>query len=470
MSGRLRSYSCATILLCAAFTAHAAGPAKPLPVPTRTVTLDQLKNWELPKTEVVKFDGKLPINNSAGKPVKGRAGNGVIYYLNIFAGQRALKTGQKWRIDTRYPDSHVGSYTFMIEKMGDGMGVRSFVAQQGRYQKHEFVVLDANSNGRFDDAGKDLLIFKNKKSFKVGDQVVLGEDKLNAKIPASGKTVTFGMAMSYATALTGGDGDADAALAAWNQIRAALNVLPVRRDAKIESWGYKHIEYMKAVGRLVHPEDKKHPKYTPEGHKAGMQSDLSAGQASAKASLLGLMNTFFHRIALIRPHVEVVGISYDPASKFAVVNYGSGPKRKGAKWPGPLPYPPDGATGVPPGWSGHEGPSPIPVSPPAGGVSQTVTLTFPPGQRPKGSKVTVTESGGGKVDGWVSTPEKPAAKMFRDNMNTICFIGKAPFKSNTTYQARVEATVSGKPFVKEWRFTTGEGRRRGWGGGKKRRR
>jgi uncharacterized protein YkwD len=439
-------------------------------LPTRTVTFDRLKGWNVPKTDLIKFDGKLPIKNSAGKPVKGRAGDGVIYYLNIFAGQRALKAGQKWRIDTRYPDSHVGSYTFLIEKMDDGMGVRSYVGQQGRFQKHEFVLIDVNSNGRFDDAGKDLLLFKNKKTFKVGDQVVLGTDKLSVKIPASGRTVTFGKAMSYAEALTGGDGDADAALAAWNQIRASLHVPPVRRDPKIESWGYKHIEYMKAVGKLVHPENKKHPKYTPEGHKAGMQSDLSAGQRSAKASVLSLMNTFFHRVALIRPEVEVVGISYDPASKFAVVNYGSGPKRKGAKWPGPLAYPPDGATGVPPGWSGREGPSPIPSAPPSGGVSQTVTLTFPRTQRPKGAKVTVTESGGGTVNGWVSTPEKPAARMFRDNMNTVCFIGKAPFKSNTTYRVKVEATVRGKPFVKEWQFTTGQGRRRGRGGGRRRRR
>ncbi len=453
-------------------------------VGTSTVTLDQLKGWTLPETETLPFTGKLPIKGSSGSDIKGRMGDGVIYYTSMYSGQRVYKVGDKWSVDTRYADNVTGNYTFLIVKSGKDTGVRSYVAQRGRFQNQEFVLLDANSNGRFDDAGKDLLVFDKKKQLKVkvGSQLELdkGKDKEKEKekfdmqVSPSGRTVIFGKAMAFGgafdgTANAGGASDADGALVAWNQIRASLGVEPVRRDKAIEANGFKHIEYMKAVGKLVHPEDKNHPKYTPEGHKAGMQSDLSAGQSSAKGSLLSLMDTFFHRVALIKPEVEVVGISYDAGSRYAVVNYGGGPKRKGAKWPGPIAYPPDGATGVRPGWSGREGPSPIPSGPPQGGVGQTITLTFPPRERPKDGKLTLTDPSGKSPEGWTSTPEKPAASMFRTNMNTICFIAKQPLESNTKYKVKVEATVNGKPYLKEWSFTTGENTRRGWGGRKRRR-
>src|SRR5262249_46789326 len=113
----------------------------------------------------------------------------------------------------------------------------------------------------------------------------------------------------------------------------------------------------------------------------------------------------------------------------------------------------DNATDFLPGWSGREGPCPIPGDVPKGGVGQPVTLTFAPHEKVKDGKIVITE-GGKEIDGWLSAPDKPAVAMFGDNLQTICFIAKAPFKHKTQYAVKATANVDGKPFEKTWKFTT----------------
>lgn len=440
---------------------RAAAPAlpnEPAKAVTKTVLLDQLAGWDLPETKCLKFEGELPVKSADGSAVKAKPAADGIYFTSATIGLKIYKPGEKWGLDTKYPDGVTGHYTFLVEKSGDTMGVRSYVAQSGSFQGKAFVLLDINGNGRFDDLGTDVLVWEKTTRLPLGEPVPIGEDKYQAQVASSGTSVTFTKALGFSTAggAGNGDGGAEDALGTWNAIRASLGLLPVKRDSKIEEWGYKHIEYMKAVGHLTHPEDKGNPKYTEEGHKAGMASDLSQGPPTAKQALLGLLDSFFHRIPLIAPELETTGISHDTESHFSVFNHASGPRRKDAKWPGPLAYPPDGAMDVQPGWNGHEGPQPFPGSPPQGGVGQTITLTFPHGQKCSDGSLTVKDASGAAVDGWQSTPAKPANGMFKDNMNTLCFIAKQPFKESTAYTIEAKATVGGKPFEKTWRFTTGQ--------------
>ncbi|MCZ7648054.1 MAG: hypothetical protein M5U26_22805 [Planctomycetota bacterium] len=96
------------------------------------------------------------------------------------------------------------------------------------------------------------------------------------------------------------------------------------------------------------------------------------------------------------------------------------------------------------------------MAPPPGGVGETITLTFPPNMRgAKDAKIEVLENGKDAVDGWTSDPEHPASAMFKDNMNTICFIAKTVMKEQASYTVRVTATVGGKPFAHQWSFKTG---------------
>jgi len=246
-------------------------------------------------------------------------------------------------------------------------------------------------------------------------------------------------------------GDIDSGLAAWNAVRASIGVPPVKRDPKIEEMANKHIEYMKAVKQLTHSEDKSNPKYTPEGAKAGMNSCLGQGYNDPTAAILSQLTCFLHRIPLISPELESVSFCVDGG--FSAFDYRDGAPRK-FDWKGPIAYPADNCTDFLAGWSGREGPCPIPGEVPKGGVGQPVTLTFAPHLKVKDGKIAITDAANTEIDGWVSAPDKPAVAMFGDNLQTICFIAKQPFKHKTQYTVKATATVNGQPFEKTWKFTT----------------
>lgn len=450
--------------------ARSADDEKPIPVRTRTVTLDQLKDWILPETQVMKFEGTLPITDASGKEIKAEAEKDRIKQLSMYTGLRVYKAGDLWGVDTTYSDKARGRYTYKVEQMDGAIGIRSYTAQQGDFKGKSFAILDINSNGRFDDAGTDVFVWDKKTALKVGDSLELGEKEVYAvKIPPSGNGATFGkFGVGFGAAFKLPGETIDDGLAVWNAIRGSLGVPPVKRDPKIEEWGYKHIEYMKAVGNLQHEEDKNHPKYSPEGAKAGMGSCLGRGSPNPKSAILGQLTCFLHRIPLIKPEIETVAFCFDAESRFSGFDYSNGTKRS-FTWKGPIAYPPDGATDFSPAWSGNEGPCPIPGGPPAGGVGQPITLTFGR-EKVTDAAIEVTGPGGTKLEGFISTPTSPAVSMFGNNMNTVCFIAKAPLQPNTRYQVKVTATVSGKPFELTWQFATGQQMNLyGGGGGRGRR-
>ncbi|MCW8133876.1 MAG: hypothetical protein KIS92_26245 [Planctomycetota bacterium] len=455
---------CTLVLGLAAVTAE---ENKPVNTGTKMVTLDTLKDWTLPEIPAVKFDGALPIKDANGAAVKGRFDKDAIYVVNQFTGLRTYKPGDKWDVQTVFPDRAQGHYTFLIEKVSDAIAVRPFVAMTGNFNGKEFAILDANGNGRFDDSGDDVIVYDKKTAFKVGDKVKIGEDEWDAKVTASGNSVTWGKGMGFSTAFdkTKGDNSIDGGLALWNGIRASIGAPPVKRDPKLEEWGYKHIAYMKAVNNLQHPEEKDNPNFSEEGHKAGMGSCLGRGSRDPQSAIMGQLTCFLHRIPLINPELELTSFCVDPAG-WSAFDHGNAPKRK-FDWQGPLAYPPDGANDFGPYWSGNEGPCPIPGGPPEGGVGQPVTLTFAPRVKVTNGKMAITDASGAEVEGWLSAPDKPAVAMFGNNCQTICFIAKQPFKAKTTYTVKATAEVNGASFEKSWKFTTSDSNMPAWirGGG-----
>ena len=446
---------------------------KPIQAATKHVILDTLSGWEIPQTQSLKFEGQLPLHNASGSAIKGRFDKEAIYVVSEFAGLKTIKAGEKWSLETQFPDKVTGRYTYLVEKDEAGLKVRGYGAQVGSYLGKEFALVDVNSNGRFDDAGTDVLVYDKKTQVKVGDPFLLGTERLEIKVAASGQSATFakpgmgfGGAAAFKGAMEGGGADTsiEGGMETWNSIRASLGVPPLKRDPKLEEAAYKHIEYMKAVGNLQHEEDKSHPKYTPEGARSGMGSCLGRGGSTPRAAILSQLQCFLHRIPLIMPELEFTTLAFDPESHYSGFDYSGGPRRRNVEWPGPIAYPPDGASDFGPYWSGNEGPCPIPGGPPAGGVGQPITLTFPHRQRLKGGKLTLTDPAGAEVEGWLSAPDKPAVSMFGDNCNTVCFIAKAPLKTDTLYTAKVEGKLNGVDFTKTWKFTTAKTAASHWGG------
>ena len=276
---------------------------------------------------------------------------------------------------------------------------------------------------------------------------------VHAATPAAKETVA---AIDLESILSSGDGGIDSALAVLNGVRAALKLQPLTRDPELERIGALHIKYMAKHG-IGHVEDKSAPEYTPDGAKAGLGCVISAASGDARSGVINLLDTFYHRVSMLDPDLAITGINN--GNGFTSVNV-NGAAKKPAGIQEPFCYPPPGAINVRTGWNGGEAPAPIPVPVVTrDGVGETITLTFPAGQKVKDGTLALHEASasGPAVDAWVTAPDKPAAAgadMFPDNMNTICLIAKSPLKLGTIYVAVATAEVDGKAFKKEWSFTT----------------
>jgi hypothetical protein len=360
-----------------------------------------------------------------------------------------------WNVSAVYPDAVSETYRYKLEKKDDGFTVRSVQARMGNFQGKLVALIDVNSNGRYDDDGVDQIVLDKTTVLNVGETLKLNNDEWSVKVTPSGNGITFSKGADFASLLNVSETNIDGALIILNGVRGALKMQALKRDPELERIGALHIKYMAKHG-LGHIEDKSAPEFTADGAKAGMGCVLSAAPGDARVGVINLLDTFFHRVQMLQPDLALTGINNGDG--FTSVNVFNGAKKK-VDWKEPFCYPPPDAINVRTGWNGHEGPSPIPEVPP-GGVGETVTITFPNGQKVKNGTLTLHEgnSTGPIVDAWVSTPEKPADKMFSDNMNTICLIAKQPLKRGTVYSAEATAEVDGKVFKKEWTFTTMKGR------------
>jgi uncharacterized protein YkwD len=449
----------------------------PVEIRLRATVATLYKDLKIPEASAVPFRGGIPIAIDGVKPTC-RIAENRIYVSTGALGQVDYKDGSIWHMRAVFPDQVRESYRWLVNKQSDGWTLRSLETREGRFEGTRFVLVDADSNGRFDGVGADWVVFEQGPRAKVGEAFEWNGKKLRLDSAPSGTKAFIVSATAPGTVQvlaadeqkTSGTSDAqaldfggkkfgtdvDGALNAWNSIRNGLGLQPVTRDVELEKNGYKHIEYMRLHG-MTHYQDKKKEGYSPEGEKSGKGSNLSMGTPDAKAMMLGLLDTFFHRVAMIKPDLAVSGISYDAESRYGVINVFDG-KRNKVAWTEPIPYPPPNAQNVRPSWSGNEGPSPIPESPPKGGVGQTVTLTFSPKTKVVEVKMVLKEDQT-EIAAWVTTPENPAPagkSMFPTNMDTICLIAKSPLKPNTRYSVEVSAKVNGAPFAKTWTFATGE--------------
>jgi uncharacterized protein YkwD len=261
-------------------------------------------------------------------------------------------------------------------------------------------------------------------------------------------------AKTYGEIITAGPTDIQGGFDTLNAVRALYGIDPLKRDAAIEAGQLKHLAYFRAGGPYAHEENPKHPAFSAEGNKAGTTGWLARG-ATGKEVVLGLLDTFHHRVIMLRPDVDTVGIAYDGKMRTVMYDPFTAPRSKVARIPEMVAYPPDGATEVRPGWSGVKSPPVIPGTPPAGGVGQTVTLTFPRSLKFTEGTITLADQSGKAVDAWTSSPLDPVSKdMFGDNLGTLCLIPKAPLRVSTTYIVKAEAVVGGKKVSKTWQFTT----------------
>lgn len=249
-----------------------------------------------------------------------------------------------------------------------------------------------------------------------------------------------------------------AAVKRLNYHRRAAGIPPVAWDWSISRAAMLHARYLANTGYAgareamdLHAEDSKSPYYTPEGAKAGPASVVAASEIEKAVD--EWMLTFYHRVLLLKPHLQRIGTGMwtegiDLATP-SVIETTTG--IEGPPPAEPVAYPGPGQKDVDPRFTRMgELPRPVPGQDEKA-FGNPITLTFYGGIPSKVSAKLLL--GDREVDCFLSAPEAPSNPA-SPYPNTICLMPKAALRSKATYTVKISCEMAGRPFAKEWSFTT----------------
>ena len=243
---------------------------------------------------------------------------------------------------------------------------------------------------------------------------------------------------------------ADASL--MTEIRVRSGLRPAALDAKASADCLKHIEYLKKNGLIegssgmsLHEEDPAKPGYTPEGALAGKRGDIFPAVPTSRVAIQGWYQSLWHAVPIVDPGLKTfgVGIKYNTA-----VLYFNGRRPHDG---GHLPYPPDGAVGIPRSF-GERGEIPNPVAGTENGKGAGIPVFVRGG--PTVESVVMTDAAGKPVEGSTSSPAQPANPAWPTNSGVAAFIPSKPLAPMTTYKVTFKFSDGTAPV--SWSFTTGK--------------
>lgn len=255
------------------------------------------------------------------------------------------------------------------------------------------------------------------------------------------------------------------ALERVNQYRANAGLKPVELDATLSEACLKHARYLvineghKALEGLgAHSEDLSLPGASEEGKDAGIKSNIGIGDYEPTDGVDSWLATLYHRVPVLEPNLRKVGFACARGRRQAwvtVMNITSG-RDKGR--PHAVFYPAPDQTGVPLHFpNGGETPNPIPEDT-DGRAGYPITAFFPGHEIPTKTTGMLTDAQGKEIACWFSSAEKVANPAFGPHQgNAVCLIPKDPLVPNSTYHVRLQGTLRGAAWNKQWKFTTGDG-------------
>ncbi len=235
----------------------------------------------------------------------------------------------------------------------------------------------------------------------------------------------------------------------WYRQLAGLD--PAAFDDTIAKGAAAHANYLAinniAPSLAAHTEDPEIPGYTPEGHAAGQASDICWGPPANAVD--ELMSELFHRIPVLRPAIERIGVGHASGGRITVIDLQSG--LTDADVERVIVFPVPDQTDVPTRL-GNETPNPLPPGSPRD-AGYPITLT----QYERKIKITdvaasLIDADGIPVEVHLSTPESPAHPIYQ--LNTVGLIPVQSLRGGTKYTATVACNMGGVPFEKTWSFTT----------------
>jgi len=498
---------CFALLTCAVAAGDAA-PPKLFPVPPmpplgankwsttpQTIVLTLATDAEIPKSapppETHTLDGQLPLADAKGKPIAVKRetdAGGHETGLGIDSGglgnffvkvPLSDKQGRTVTLDvSRGPDPvtqrpRTERYALRIFSVDGNWCYQRSGALKGMLNGVPIFLIDANVNGRFDDAGVDLLIYGNGDVQPLADVVTLNNTRYGIKLdPGGGGPLTL-TPIPYPDALAAG-------IEHFNRWRAQLGLPSVKLHDELSRWAQCHTDFLVKNNVTGLGEDPAMPGYKREGAWSGAHCCVVAGPQEISAGIDEFTNSTFHRIMLLSPYLTVTGLGFSPPDPNAnggfaetAIDVGT-TGDTGIEWREPIACPADGQTGVSGVWSGLEAPGPLPGEPPPEGVGFPITLTFPSrkaakycsivtagpieNDMPKNVNCDIAEDAPGAqpLEAFKSDPEHPAIPaQYPDNLSTITLVAKAPLKTDTIYVVNVSCDWRGKMWKKSWRFATG---------------
>jgi len=323
----------------------------------------------------------------------------------------------------------------------------------------QFVVVDANSNGSYNDAGADGMAWEGRSwLFPLPAE---SERWCSATMEFTG--LQFGSLGESPTVK--GKALATTVVAALpilkgvNEERVEIGLTPRPEDERLSADLQKHCKYMEMNKTLTHPEDKGKPGYTDEGNKAGMRSILGQGSPPDRIAE-NMVGTYFHRQDVIRPGTLAFGVGVEGAFT-GIDGRSSMTKVPEHAWPVLCPVPGQSGVGT---TYGKEAPDATPGDNSAG---YPITVYFgtsalklkehrltalPPGamQAPAGAKLPP----GTPIDCYAFDPGQGASADMTKYQACVCIIPKDPLKVNVDYEVSMTVDVAGKPWSRTWRFST----------------
>jgi uncharacterized protein YkwD len=247
-----------------------------------------------------------------------------------------------------------------------------------------------------------------------------------------------------------------AVLARLNSYRKGAGIGTLTLDHSKSAACAAHAKYLtKNIGS--HPnlewrrEDENLPGYSKKGNDVARLACIRLGGGpGGPESVDWLVASLVNRSFVLNPNLKMCGIG---ASQFApsgwtwVMDLAS-PWRGGAG-PDSVLFPSPGQESVPLAYA-RESPSPIPGGGPEAGYM--VTVSVPIGVKIKNVSGKLEDPEGNEIACWVHSPEKPLTAGLLPNVAGL--LPKKVLNPATQYKVRLSFRRDGRPWQKEWTFTT----------------
>lgn len=246
-----------------------------------------------------------------------------------------------------------------------------------------------------------------------------------------------------------------------NEMRLRGALAPVVIDVEASRQAAAHLDYLEYnyVGGprlaldVLHHEEPGARGYTPEGARAGQLSVIGLGK-SFREDLEGWYRMVYHGAKILDPDLRHVGVArrHEISICYPVED----------AWIGKVPvaHPADGARNIPLEYArGGEIPNPAPGTDLGRGCGFPLVVHLPRSLHAKELvSFQLLDPKDRVVEGFASSPSRPANEALPDNLGCAFFIPRAPLQGGTRYRARLEIESMDAPL--EWSFTTEESGRR----------